>query len=340
MMRLTSSDRARERGGRARGCSSAALVAARCGRSRRRGEDADVHQGHRADLPGEVRSVSPARLDRADVAHDLRRGAAVGALDQGARRRPPDAAVADRSDVGIQKFKNDRSLTDEQIETIVRWVDAGAPQGDPKDMPAAEAVARRPGLELRGGVRPERAGPDHQVARLHDAGRVAGRVGQARHAVGHHRAALGSRDRDPARDAEGPQDHASRDRVPRTDRAGRRRAVPGLPTPFMEWAVGKQGEMMRPGHRQAAAAGFEVPLGYPLLAGRRRDHQQGGDGHLLLPEGAGAEVPQRRCRSSRPRSARWTSVRTASRSRKASRRSARRPASKASSRTCTCAARR
>src|SRR3954465_7346859 len=40
--------------------------------------------------------------------------------------------------VGIQKFKNDRSLTDDQIDTIVRWVDAGAPQGDPKDMPAAK----------------------------------------------------------------------------------------------------------------------------------------------------------------------------------------------------------
>ena len=38
--------------------------------------------------------------------------------------------------VGVQKFKNDMSLTPEQIATIVRWVDAGAPQGDPKDMPA------------------------------------------------------------------------------------------------------------------------------------------------------------------------------------------------------------
>src|SRR5262245_24145053 len=40
----------------------------------------------------------------------------------------------DRS-VGVQKFKNDMSLTDEQVDTIVRWVDGGAPQGDPKDMP-------------------------------------------------------------------------------------------------------------------------------------------------------------------------------------------------------------
>src|SRR6476469_8679972 len=37
--------------------------------------------------------------------------------------------------VGIQHFQNDMSLSDEQIATIARWVDAGAPQGDPKDMP-------------------------------------------------------------------------------------------------------------------------------------------------------------------------------------------------------------
>jgi hypothetical protein len=37
--------------------------------------------------------------------------------------------------VGIQKFANDVSLSDEQISTIVRWVDEGAIQGDPKDMP-------------------------------------------------------------------------------------------------------------------------------------------------------------------------------------------------------------
>jgi hypothetical protein len=37
--------------------------------------------------------------------------------------------------VGVQHFKNDMSLSDEQIDTIVRWVDDGALQGDPKDMP-------------------------------------------------------------------------------------------------------------------------------------------------------------------------------------------------------------
>jgi hypothetical protein len=38
--------------------------------------------------------------------------------------------------VGIQHFSNDRSLTDDEIATIVKWVDAGAPQGNPADMPA------------------------------------------------------------------------------------------------------------------------------------------------------------------------------------------------------------
>ena len=37
--------------------------------------------------------------------------------------------------VGIQKFKNDMSLSDAQIDQIARWVDVGSPMGDPKDMP-------------------------------------------------------------------------------------------------------------------------------------------------------------------------------------------------------------
>jgi len=41
--------------------------------------------------------------------------------------------------VGIQNFKNDMSLSDDQISKIARWVDAGAPMGDPKDMPPAKA---------------------------------------------------------------------------------------------------------------------------------------------------------------------------------------------------------
>jgi hypothetical protein len=42
--------------------------------------------------------------------------------------------------VGVHEFKNDMSLSDGQIDTLVRWVDAGAPQGDPKDMPPAKPL--------------------------------------------------------------------------------------------------------------------------------------------------------------------------------------------------------
>src|SRR3989304_5862571 len=37
--------------------------------------------------------------------------------------------------VGTGASRNDRGLTDDQIATIVRWVDAGAPLGNTKDLP-------------------------------------------------------------------------------------------------------------------------------------------------------------------------------------------------------------
>jgi hypothetical protein len=39
-------------------------------------------------------------------------------------------------DVGIQSFKEDISLNEEEIETIAAWVDSGALRGNPADMPA------------------------------------------------------------------------------------------------------------------------------------------------------------------------------------------------------------
>ena len=50
--------------------------------------------------------------------------------------------------VGIQHFQNDRSLTDAQISAITRWVDAGAPEGDPKDMPAPKQWPDDEGWQL------------------------------------------------------------------------------------------------------------------------------------------------------------------------------------------------
>lgn len=40
--------------------------------------------------------------------------------------------------VGVRHFSNDRSLSHAEIDTVVRWVDAGAPKGNPKDMPPAK----------------------------------------------------------------------------------------------------------------------------------------------------------------------------------------------------------
>ena len=37
--------------------------------------------------------------------------------------------------IGIQRFKDDWSLSDDEIATIARWADNGAPRGDPADMP-------------------------------------------------------------------------------------------------------------------------------------------------------------------------------------------------------------
>jgi len=37
--------------------------------------------------------------------------------------------------IGIQKFKNDRSLSEREIATILEWVDAGAPPGNLADVP-------------------------------------------------------------------------------------------------------------------------------------------------------------------------------------------------------------
>jgi hypothetical protein len=42
--------------------------------------------------------------------------------------------------IGIQKFKNDISLTDQQVDTIVAWADQGAQQGNPADLPAPKPV--------------------------------------------------------------------------------------------------------------------------------------------------------------------------------------------------------
>src|SRR5437773_2478488 len=53
--------------------------------------------------------------------------------DRVERRQMPPWHV-DRT-VGIRRFKDDPSLSDQEVATLVGWVDGGAPRGNPSDMP-------------------------------------------------------------------------------------------------------------------------------------------------------------------------------------------------------------
>ena len=147
--------------------------------------------------------------------------------------------------VGVQKFKNDRSLSDKEIDTIVKWVDAGAPQGDPKAMPQAKSWPEDQGWNFAamfGQKEPDMIIKSHSFtmpAQSQDAwdkrvtpsgiteprwvraieirpSTVKGRK------ITHHAIAYLQQE-----DPNAPPSS-------------------GLPVPFMEWAVGKQGELMRP----------------------------------------------------------------------------------------------
>jgi hypothetical protein len=52
------------------------------------------------------------------------------------RRMPPWEAVK-----GFGEFRDDRGLTQEELETISSWVEGGAPEGDPKYLPPHPKVA-------------------------------------------------------------------------------------------------------------------------------------------------------------------------------------------------------
>jgi hypothetical protein len=169
-----------------------------------------------------------------------------------ARQMPP--WHIDRN-VGIQEFKNDRSLSDQQIDTIARWVDGGAPMGDPKDMPApvkwpdasvwnyAEMFGGPPDLIVKSpsftmpaqsqDVWDKRSTPSGVTEpRWVRAIEIRPATVKGRKIVHHALARLSQDD---------PIDNAAS--ATSDDDDSNVNAGPGL---FMEWAVGKQGEIMRP----------------------------------------------------------------------------------------------
>ena len=75
--------------------------------------------------------------------------------------------------IGIQDYRNDVSLTPDEIATVVRWVDAGATEGDPADLPEPLEFPRADAWEVEAllGRPPDfvvRSTPYHVVANGQD----------------------------------------------------------------------------------------------------------------------------------------------------------------------------
>src|SRR5262245_22150129 len=81
--------------------------------------------------PGEVAPMSLLSYD------DVRPWARAIKSKVMSREMPPWGADPDQS----RKMRNDPSLSRDQIDTIVAWVDGGAMRGDAADMPAAPEFA-------------------------------------------------------------------------------------------------------------------------------------------------------------------------------------------------------
>ena len=181
--------------------------------------------------------------------------------------------------VGIQKFKNDRSLSDSQIDTIVKWVDAGAPKGDLKDMPAPKqwpdeskwnfaALYGPPDLVIKSPdwtVPP--VGQDAWYKPVVPTGISEPRYVRAieirpatvkgRTVTHHALARLQQQEANAANAADNAADDAL--------------GVGGL---FMEWAVGKQGEQMRPDTGKLMLPGSKIvfEMHYHSIGEQITDH--------------------------------------------------------------------
>ena len=106
----------------------------------RRGRPTDVQQGRRADSLQALHDLPSARRDRADVAADLRGGAALGPRHSRQRRQRHDAALARGS--GARQVAQRPPADRRRRRTSSRaGSTAGAPRGQPEG-PAASARLR------------------------------------------------------------------------------------------------------------------------------------------------------------------------------------------------------
>jgi hypothetical protein len=164
--------------------------------------------------------------------------------------------------VGIQDFANDRSLSDEQIETILAWVNSGAPQGDPRDMPPPVAWPegeRWMFADLFGEPDLIVTSPPYTMpARAQDVWyRPVVETGLTEprwvRAIEIRPTPLAGRRMTHHALARLLQDEPSQE--DRTNAGADADTGPGL---FMEWAVGKQGELMRPNSGKLMLPGAKI----------------------------------------------------------------------------------
>jgi hypothetical protein len=175
-----------------------------------------------------------------------------------ARQMPP--WHIDKS-VGIQQFQNDRSLNDREVETIVAWVTAGAPKGDPKDMPPPvkwpddhawnfASTYGPPDLVIKSPAYTQKAdAQDAWYKPLVPTGLAEARWVRAieirpstvkGRKITHHALARLQQEEPKEQQATNDDDE------------------PGGAGLFMEWAVGKQGEVMRPNSGKLMLPGAKI----------------------------------------------------------------------------------
>ena len=181
--------------------------------------------------------------------------------------------------VGVQHFQNDRSLSDDQIDTIVRWVDAGAPLGDPKDLPRLrewpnenvwayadelgppDVILKSPTWTMPAAAQDAWYRPIVETGlteqRWVRAIEIRPSTVKGRRIIHHAVARL-------------RQDDGYDDRDARNTR-GSDPSTPGL---FMEWAVGKQGEVMRPNSGKLLLPGSKIvwDIHYHAVGEQITDH--------------------------------------------------------------------
>jgi hypothetical protein len=104
-----------------------------------------------ADAPTFSKDVAPVLFKRCIECHRAGEAGPM-ALTSYKEARPwaksIKQAVASRTmppwdaDPAVDHFSNDRRLTDNELATVVKWVDNGAPEGNPKDLPKLPALVQ------------------------------------------------------------------------------------------------------------------------------------------------------------------------------------------------------